>query len=204
MENRLAQIISYIFHPLLMPTYGIFIIFQIKSYISYAIPYKAKVAILLIIFLNTALLPALIFLFLKLRHVISSLKMENRNERIIPFFVTAIFYYATYILLKKFHLPSIIYYLIFGSSCLIIVALIINFWWKISIHMIGIGGITGAFTSITIYLSLNPIIFISLVILVAGLIGFARLKLLAHTHLQVYGGFIAGAFLMIFLFFLVS
>ena len=204
MEKRIAQFISYIFHPLLMPTYSLITLFQIKSYTSYAIPRQAKIAILAIVFLNTALLPALVFFFLKMRNVISSLKMENRNERIIPFVVTAFFYFSTFILLRKFHLPPLIYYLLFGSSCLIIVALIINFWWKISIHMIGIGGMAGAFTSIAVYLSRSPLMYISLVILIAGFIGFARLKLLAHTRLQVYGGFVVGSFLMVFLFFLIS
>lgn len=187
-----------------MPTYCLLILFQIKSYTVHAIPQQAKIAIIAIVFLNTALLPALIFFFLKMRNVISSLKMENRNERIIPFVVTAFFYFTTFILLRKFHLPPLIYYLLFGSSCMIIVALIINFWWKISIHMIGIGGMVGAFISIVVYLSLNAFVCIPMLVLLAGLVGFARLKLLAHTPLQVYGGFITGSFLMVILFYLIS
>jgi len=192
------------FHPLLMPTYCLIVLFHINSYLSFAIPHQAKVAIVATVFFNTALMPAFIFFFMKLRHIISSLKMEERKERILPFIVTSIFYFGTYIMIRKFHLPSIINYLIFGSSCLIIIALTINFWWKISIHMIGIGGITGALACIAFYLSINPGIFIALSVFIAGFIGFSRLKLLAHTPLQVYCGFITGAFFMLGLFWLVS
>ena len=130
--------------------------------------------------------------------------MEERRERILPFIVTALFYFGTYIMLRKFHLPAIIYYLTFGSSCLIIIALTINFWWKISIHMMGIGGLAGALLGIAFYLSVNPVIFVALAILIAGFIGFSRLKLQAHTPMQVYAGFVTGAFFMVGLFLLIS
>jgi len=204
METKIAKLISYIFHPLLMPTYSLIFLFQIKSYLSFAIPRQAKVAIIAIIFFNTALMPALIFFFMKLRHIISSLKMEDRKERFLPFIITAVFYFGTYIMLRKFHLPSIIYFLTFGSACLIIIALTINFWWKISIHMMGIGGLTGALTCIAFYLSVNPGIYVAISIIIAGFIGFSRLKLLAHSPLQVYAGFITGAFFMMGLFWLIA
>ena len=204
METKFANVVSYIFHPLLMPTYSLMILFYIKSYLSFAIPYQAKIAIVAIIFFNTAMMPVLVFLFMKLRNIISSLRMEERKERILPFIVTAVFYFGTYFILRKFHLPPIIYYLIFGSACLIIIALTINFWWKISIHMIGIGGLTGALTCIAYYLSVNPGILVAFTVLIAGFIGFARLKLNAHTPLQVYGGYITGVFFMVGLFLLIA
>ncbi len=204
MERKIAQFISYIFHPLLMPTYGLALLFKIKTYFFFAIPHDAKIAIVVIVFLNTALMPALFFLFLKFRKVISNLKMENKNERIIPFIVTAIFYYGTYYILRKFNLPPLVYYLIFGSFSLIIISLIINFWWKISIHTLAIGGLTGAYISIGFYLSLNFILPVALFVLLAGSIGFARLKLLAHTPAQVYAGFLTGALFMGSLFYVLS
>lgn len=204
MEKKIANFVSYLFHPLLMPTYSLILLFQIKSYLYFAMPFKAKMAIIAIIFVNTAFIPALVFIFMKLRNIISSLKMEDRKERILPFFVTAVFYFGSFIILRKFHLPSIIYYLIFGSACLIIIALTINFWWKISIHMMGIGGLTGGLICASLYLSFNPLFFVPLAILIAGLIGFSRLKLLAHTPLQVYGGYLTGAFFMGGLFWLIA
>jgi len=204
MEKRIAHFISYVFHPLLMPTYGLAFLFKLKFYFFYSFPFEAKLAIIAIVFLNTAFMPSLFFLFLRYRKVISSLKMENKNERIIPFIITAVFYYGTFYILRRFNLPPLVYYLIFGSFCLIIISLIINFWWKISIHTIAIGGLTGAFIAIGLYLSMNLLLLVALCVFVAGCIGFARLKLMAHTPAQVYMGFLLGVFFMSSFFYMLS
>ncbi len=196
MSERLARVVSYVLHPLLMPTYGLILLFSLNSFVSIIMPFKARVAMVVVIFLNTALVPALFFVFLKSKRVISSLKMENRHERIIPFVITAIFYFVTYVMMQKFNLPRIIYYLIFGSACLIILSMTINFWWKISIHMIGVGGMTGAFACIAVYLGINPLILLVALLLASGLTGFSRLRLLAHTPAQVYAGFATGLVFM--------
>jgi len=196
MSERLARVVSYMLHPLVMPTYGLILLFSLSSFISIIMPLKARMAMVVVVFLNTALVPALFFVFLKSRRVISSLKMENRHERIIPFIITAIFYFVTYVMMQKFNLPQIIYYLIFGSACLIILSMTINFWWKISIHMIGIGGMTGAFACICMYLRINPILILAVLILASGLTGFSRLRLLAHTPAQVYAGYVTGLVFM--------
>ncbi|MDD3875205.1 MAG: hypothetical protein PHT69_01140 [Bacteroidales bacterium] len=202
MEKVLARIISILFHPLLMSTYGLLILFQIKTYVSYSIPLKAKLTLLGLIFINTVVLPVIMIYFLKMRGLISDFQMENKKDRIIPYIITIIFYFSTFYILRKFQLPSVIYFIVLGSTCLVILALVINFWWKISAHMIGIGGLLGTFTGISIYLSINMGVLIAAMVLIAGFIGFARLKLNSHTQAQVYSGFILGVGFMGFLFYL--
>ncbi len=191
-EKFIAHLISYIFHPLLIPTYSFILLFQMKSYISHVIPLNAKITIIAIVFLNSFILPVLMILFMKYRKLITHLSLENKRERTLPYIVTAIFYFSTYYLLKKFHLPSVIYIFMLGSAALVIVAMIVNFWWKISAHMIGIGGLVGAFIGLSFFLSMNMGMLIALMILVAGLIGFSRLKLQAHSQAQIYTGFLLG------------
>jgi len=200
MEKFLARFISAVFHPLLIPCYGLLILFQIKTYVSHAIPWKAKMTLLGIVFVNTVLLPVIMIYFMKLRGLITDFHMNDKKERILPYIVTTIFYFATFYILRKFQLPSVIYLIILGSTCLLIMALVINFWWKISAHMIGIGGLAGAYTGIAFYLSINLGALIAMLLLLAGLIGFARLKLQSHTPPQIYAGFLIGASFMIFLF----
>lgn len=200
MERFLARLVSALFHPLLMPTYGLIILFQVKTYVSHAIPFKAKMTLLGIVFVNTVLLPVIMIYFMKLRGLITSFHMDDKKERILPYIVTAIFYFTTFYILRKFQLPSVIYLLVLGSTCLLIIALVINFWWKISAHMIGVGGLAGAYTGIAFYLSINMGGLISVILVLAGLVGFARLKLKSHTQAQIYTGFLAGAGFMIFLF----
>lgn len=204
MEKFIARAISYTFHPLLIPTYSLLILFlfQIKSYIFYAIPFEAKATLLGIVFLNTFILPVVMILFMKYRKLINDLYMDTRKERTLPYIVTAIFYFSTYYLLKKFHLPGVIHLIMFGSACLVLVALIVNFWWKISAHMMAIGGLTGAFAGLSFLLSMNMGALIAIIILVAGFIGFARLRLKSHSPAEVYAGFLTGCGLMGLLFFI--
>ena len=71
-------------------------------------------------------------------------------------------------------------------------SLIINIRWKISAHMIGIGGLTGALLCISILLEVYITPYLVYALLIAGLIGSSRLILKAHTPLQIYVGFAVG------------
>ena len=86
---------------------------------------------------------------------------------------------------------------------IIIIVVIINLWWKISTHMIGIGGVFGLITALAINLSLNLFFQIIVIALVAGIIGYARLKLNSHKPLEIYAGFLAGAFVMLCVFYFI-
>jgi len=65
-------------------------------------------------------------------------------------------------------------------------------WWKISSHLIGLGGITGLATSIFLRLGADISIWLMIILFISGITGFARLRLQAHTPAQVYSGYIAG------------
>ena len=79
----------------------------------------------------------------------------------------------------------------------IYVALIITFFWKISMHMIGIGGLAGAMMALSFRFGLDLWLLFSVIILASGLLGVARLQLKAHSPSQVYVGFVLG-FLIVF------
>lgn len=87
-----------------------------------------------------------------------------------------------------------------GATLLVVSVLLINLFWKISAHMVAIGGLCGMMiaTSYRLQINLHPVL-ISLFI-IAGLIAFSRLKLNAHDPSQVYFGFLLGAFVPLLLF----
>lgn len=192
MEIRIAKIISYLFHPLLMPAVGIFLLFNAGTYLSYTISGPGKLAIYSIVIINTAVVPALLTWFQYRFGMIKSLKMAERKERSLPFFITAFFYFFCFYILKKNNISSAVCYPMLGAACSVAVAFIINFFWKISIHAIGIGGIIGMLTGISQKINAEVLSFLFLSIFTAGIIGFARLKLNAHSPVQVYAGYIVG------------
>ena len=118
--------------------------------------------------------------------------MGSPEERTIPYAGTIIYYFCLYYLFYNTELPMLFKMLILGASISVTLTFIINFKWKISAHTTGIGGIAGALLGIIYRLKTDMYATLAGVILIAGIISFARLKLNAHTPPQVYTGFLLG------------
>ncbi len=199
MQTKIAKIISYLFHPLLMPTYAFLILFSIKAYFSLIIPTQGKLRLLLLIFIVTFVFPVMVILFFKSRNMIKSLDQLSRQERKFPYITTIIFYLMAYYILKNVQISPIFHFFTFGATVLSMVAFVINFFWKISIHMIAIGGVIGMLLGLSFTGIIGNPLWVVTSIFVAGLIGFARLQLKGHSQLQVYTGFFLGVFGMMYL-----
>lgn len=197
METKVAKVISVLFQPLLIPTYSLLILFSMNNYLSLLVPYPAKKLLMWMIFLVTFVFPILFIFILYKRGMIKTLNMDLKEERIFPLTITGIFYGLAYYVIYQTQLDIIYQRLFLGSAVLIVVALVVSFYWKISMHMIGVGGMLGALIGINLVAYVDLTFYIVLVTLICGLVGFARLKLLAHTPAQVYAGFLAGFFLML-------
>lgn len=199
MQTKIAKTISYLLHPLLMPTYAFILLFNIKAYFSLIIPIESKLRILLLIFIVTFIFPVMVILFFKSRNLIKSLSQLSRQERKFPYITTIVFYLIAYYLLKNVQISPIFHFFTFGATVMSMAAFLINFFWKISIHMIAIGGVIGMLLGLSFTGIIGTPLMIVITILVAGIIGFARLQLKAHTQLQVYAGFFLGVFGMMYL-----
>jgi hypothetical protein len=196
MQVKLAKTISILFHPLLFPSYFTLLIFNLNNYISLLIPAGAKFVIFSMIFITTFIFPAIFILIIKRKGLIKSLQMESREERVYPYTIAAIFNFSAFYMIKQIQIPEEYYLLLLGSGALILICLVINFNTKISAHMVGAGGLTGALIGISMRLNIDLVVLIVLAILCSGLIGFARLKLNAHKPFQIYLGFICGMIVM--------
>lgn len=200
-ETFLARLFSVAFHPLVIPTLGLLLLFQLDSYIQFAVSPQAKRFILVIVFINTAIAPALAVLLLKRTGLIRDVLLKDRSERLFPLLLSSLLFFLTYYLLRQVTLPSLIYYYMMGGTLLVILCLLITFRWKISLHMMGLGGYAGFLIATSMFLKIDISLLIGLCILVGGLVGAARLRLGSHTPMQIYAGYLAGAGVMLALFF---
>ena len=189
-----------LFHPLLIPTYAMLILVNTKTHFTLVLPENFRYLTVLFVFLTSFVLPLLIMLILLKLGKIKSLEMVTRQERILPLFIVAIFFYITYYLLKQG--PHFVIFNIFmlGATLLVILSLLINYFTKISIHMVALGGLFGTFIGFDLALRLDLRALLSVIVLVAGITGFSRLRLKAHTNGQIYGGFLLGTIFMFALF----
>ena len=192
MQKLIAKIISVILHPLFMTGYGILILFFISgTFLSY-LAGPVKNIVLIIIAVNTIILPLSVVPLYISQKIIKSIHMETARERIIPLVMNSIFFYLGFYLLNKLQVPELIKMYVFASFSVVVVTLLVSLKWKISIHMMGIGGLTGAIISISWHLGVDMKAVWMGLILCGGLIGFARLELNKHTPAQVYSGFFIG------------
>jgi hypothetical protein len=203
MEERFAKVISVIFHPLLLPTYAMLILININTKHMMVLPQNFRYMTVLFVFLTSFVMPTLIFLILLKLGKITSLEMNMRNERTLPLFITALFFYGTYYLLKQGPHFALFNVFMLGATLLVIISMLINLFNKISIHMVAVGGIFGTFAGFALLFRHDLTSLLYMIVFAAGLIGFARLKLKAHTSRQVYSGFILGTVFMLSLFLLI-
>jgi len=201
-NNLFAKIISYIFHPVFLPLYCLIMLFNLNSYFSFELILKAKLLLIAFVSITTIIFPLTIIFLMKRQGIIKSLFMETKQERIYPYFIITIFYFLTYNLFRQVQLPSMYILSMLGASILLLIVSVLNFWLKISVHLVGIGGLFGIITALALSLSINLIFQIIIIIFIAGLIGYSRLKLNSHKPYEIYSGFIVGAVIMLSVFLL--
>jgi hypothetical protein len=186
-----AKIISIIFHPLLMPVYGMAIIFSAPTLFGY-LPFNVKKLLFLIVLVNNVLLPLSLLPFFLQRKIISSWALSERKERNIPLIITALLYLTTSYIIFRFPIPLFLKSFIFATALLSLLVTLINFWWKISLHSVGAGALIGIVLLLSVKM-LTPLEWYLIpAVLIAGLVLSSRLRLNHHSPAQVWIGVLTG------------
>ncbi len=190
MNQRLAKIISIVFHPVLVPTLGMLLLLNSGFYFS-MLSWEAKRYILLVIFFTTCILPLLAVSAMAISPRFD-INMPNSTDRVLPQLAASIFYYIGFVLLGKLNLFPVFKLFMVASVLVVIGLMLISMKWKISNHMAAIGAITAVFFALSFRKGLNPVYSVLAVILVSGLIGTARIALKKHNIWQVIAGYAWG------------
>ncbi|MFD2035057.1 PA-phosphatase [Belliella marina] len=194
MYRKLFELVSVVFQPLAMPTLiFMFLLFGLPDS-EIGIGQANKLLIISVIFANTMIIPIGIIMVMRYTKVIPSLEMENNRERVFPFAVITLLYLITaYAFYQKDWMDYRLIFTMFVISICLILLTSISYFWKISAHMMGVGGLLGIVLAFSLLVQGFSLLHILLpVILLAGLIGSARLYLNAHTPIQVLGGLLLG------------
>lgn len=198
MNKQLATAFSYVFHPLMMSTYLFSIIVWLSPYNVLPVGFSTTGSAVLIalVWITTFLIPALSLFVLKMSGNITSLTLKNREERITPIIYTTVMYgVTTYLFGVKVELGPLISVLLGISTLLIGLTGLITLFWKISIHTLALGGLIGMLMAINQNTSIpNITVMLFVLFVLSGVVASARLKLNAHSPIQVYSGFVLGVF----------
>ncbi|MDX5480873.1 MAG: hypothetical protein LPK07_04245 [Hymenobacteraceae bacterium] len=199
MNRNLAQVVSVVFHPLLMPTYLFALILYYMPVSALSLPMSSRWMVLGLIFFTTFIIPGLgAYTMVRVGHL-DSLEMDKREQRRLPFLFTGLCYAITaYLLYRETVFDDIFHFIMVIISASVFLAYFISLIWKVSAHSIGVGGALGLLLVISKLLPeafmLGPII---VAIFLSGLVLSARLALHAHTPAQVYTGFLSGLMLSV-------
>jgi membrane-associated phospholipid phosphatase len=199
-NTPVAKLLSYLFHPLLMSTYLLGVLFFFAPYGIGVdlLPHESRGILLLVVCIYTFIIPVLgVYGMVQLKFV-EDITLRKLEDRRYPFWLTvAVYLAATYFFGWKFtQIAGIapVLRVVLGSITVSIVLVgIISFFWQISAHMTGIGGVTGflmaALLKLEDYSLLPPFL---LALIISGWVAASRLQLNAHTMNEVLAGFLLG------------
>lgn len=186
-----AKIVSVIFHPLLMPLYGLAILLSQLTPFG-VLPVNVKRLLFLIVIVNNVVLPLSMLPFLMQMNFISSLTLREREERAVPMIITTILYASTSYIIYRFPIPHFLKSYFFSTFLLSLVLTVINFNWKISLHSVGAGALFSLILILTFFMSLQYFIIVVIMSVLTGFILSSRLHLRMHNPEQVWAGFFTG------------
>jgi hypothetical protein len=197
----LAHFFSWVFLPLLMPSYGILISLFVPAYSTnvemtslYFAPMESKWALFIIFFLFSVVAPGVSFILLHRFKVISTIDIERQRERSLPLVIMLVYSLVLFFLLVykagAGTLPRYFYALPLSGVAVTSMFLLINRWIKISLHGAGAGILLGFLIIFTRAQDAFSLWWVLSALLAAGLTMAARLYLRKHTSLEVYTGFV--------------
>ena len=186
----MAKALSAVFSPFHLPVVGLIILF-LFSYLSF-LPLGVKIYILLMVYTFTILLPTAMIRLYRRYQGWTRIQLGVKERRVVPYVISIMCYLTCYYLLTINHASHFIGSIVMASLIIQVVCAIINLWWKISTHSAAIGGVTGALVAFAMIFNFNPVWWICLLLLLAGMVGTSRIILKQHTLEQVVAGYLVG------------
>jgi len=195
----LSRVISYIFHPILIPFLAISALMQLPYLYSIVLPNMLKIWFISTIFVFTVAIPLIgMFILLKFK-AIGSVEMNDRSERTVPLLIACTSFMALLYVLKATNIPPVFLYLLYSATFSLLVGLLINLVYKISLHTLGWGALVATLISISFRMGIALLLPIIVSVIIAGLVGYARLKQNAHKQAEIYLGYFAGVSVIVFI-----
>ncbi len=185
-----ARLVSMLFTPFYLPLFGVIILFTLSHLALLPIEYRLQVVAL--IYLFTILLPTWLIHFYRQHQGWTLIELGHRERRVVPYIISILCYLSCVWILTWLNVFHFVSSIVMTALMVQIVCAIINVWWKVSTHSAAIGGMGGALLVFAEIFTFNPIWWFSLTLLVAGLLGSARIILRQHSLGQVVAGFGVG------------
>jgi len=185
-----ARIVSMVFTPFYLPFVGMMALF-VFSYLG-LMPWAYKLQLLMLVYLFTILLPTILIHLYRRYHGWTLIELGHRERRMVPYVISILCYFFCIYVMDMLHIPHFMQTILIAALLIQIICALINVWWKISTHTAAIGGVAGALFVFGELFGFNPVWWLCLVLVLAGILGTSRMILRQHSLLQVVAGFLVG------------
>lgn len=187
-----AHLVSFIFHPLFIPTYIAAFLLFLHPYAFAGVDEQRKTYRLLSVFIVTAFFPAFsVFLMRQLRFI-DTIYLRTQKDRIIPYITCMVYYFWAWYVAKNIHdSPEFVAMLLSTFVCCI-AGMMANIYFKISMHGLATGALFVLFIWIA-FTGATPLgLYLAIATFITGLVCTARFIVSDHSPFEVYAGLVIG------------
>lgn len=185
-----ARVVSMLFTPFYLPLVGMMALFSF-SYLG-LMPWGYKLQVLTMVYLFTILLPSVLIHLYRRYRGWTLIELGHKERRAVPYVISILCYFFCIYLMDLLHIPHFMGAILYAALFIQVVCALVNVWWKISTHTAAIGGVAGALFVFGELFGFNPVWWLCVVLILAGILGTSRMILRQHSLLQVVAGFIVG------------
>ena len=184
--------VSYVLHPLWVPSLAMAMVLATHPSLSLLIPAAGQWRLVAFVFVFTAVVPGVTVVYMKRFGMVKSLELPHRKHRRLPLLVACLSFSAAFYMLRTAIPLPLIELLMLSGMLLMGLALLITLFYKISMHMMAWGAITGQVLALGPWQVQGFLIWFSVVVLCSGLAASSRMALKAHAGHELVAGFGLG------------
>ncbi len=186
-----AKVLTQVFSPFYAPIWAVLWLLFFSSYRH--IPIQPRLFILLVVLIFTVVVPKVMLFFLRRELRMSRWQFDMRSNRHIQYIIAFICSLTCVVfLMRRWNAFPFLSGVIVSAIVAEVVCLTINMWWKISVHMVGIGGLAGLVGAFSNRFMFDPVVPTCVIIMLGGLVGSSQMLLRQHGLLQLLAGFFVG------------
>ena len=199
MSRNFAFFLSALFHPVFVNLLNLFMLFTFFPALSHGVPAKLRLYYMSYVFITTSIVPMVVVFSLRITGKIKSLSIEDKEERRLPYLITFLMYVFNYYNLTNYTVPPLLLSYLFSGAVIMLAILVINYFYKISIHAATLGSGAAILLSSAYHNSSDTRLYLAGFLIISGLVCSARLFMKSHDEAQIYLGYLLVTIFMFIL-----
>lgn len=188
-----AKVISYIFHPLFIPVYLIWFYVRSQPHLFSGFSPMERNFLIIRFGVMYTMFPLFSILLLKALKFVKSVYLKTQQERVIPYIICMVYYWwMWYVLHNQPEFTGEIVMLALAIFIVSILGLLANIVMKVSMHAMSVGVAVTFLMIMGFSQDVNFTVYISIALLLTGLVCTSRLIVSDHTPQEIYFGLFIG------------